>query len=94
MKKLISLVLALTMLLTLTACGSSAPAATEAPAETGEKKTVKSSTLNVREEPGAKKKQIGTYNKGDVITIYEKKKVGSQYWGRTDKGWVCMDFVK
>ena len=31
MKKLISLVLALTMLLTLTACGSSAPAATEAP---------------------------------------------------------------
>lgn len=71
-----------------------APAATEAPAETGEKKTVKSSTLNVREEAGVKAKKVGTYNKGDVVTVYEQKKVGSQYWGRTDKGWVCMDNLK
>lgn len=69
-----------------------APAATEAPA--GEKKTVKSSTLNVRKEPGAKKEKVGTYNKGDVVTVYEQKKVGTQYWGRTDKGWVCMDYLK
>ena len=32
MKKFLSLMLALTMLLTLTACGSAEPAATEAPA--------------------------------------------------------------
>ena len=71
-----------------------APAATEAPAEAGEKKTVKTSTLNIREEAGVKAKKVGTYNKGDVVTVYEQKKVGSQYWGRTDKGWVCMDNLK
>jgi len=68
--------------------------ATEAPAQTGEQKTVTSNNLNVREEPGAKKKKVGAYSKGDVITIYEQKQVGSQFWGRTDKGWVCMDYVK
>lgn len=70
------------------------PAATEAPAQTGEQKTVTSSNLNIREEAGAKKKKVGSYKKGDVITIYEQKQVGGQYWGRTDKGWVCMDYVK
>ena len=50
--------------------------------------------LNIREEAGVKAKKVGTYNKGDVVTVYEQKKVGSQYWGRTDKGWVCMDNLK
>ena len=69
-------------------------AATEAPAQTGEKKTVTSSNLNVRKEASSKSEKVGSYKKGDVITVYEQKKSGSQYWGRTDIGWVCMDFVK
>lgn len=68
-----------------------ATAATEA---AGEQKTVTSNNLNVRKEPGSKKEKVGAYKKGDVITIFEQKKVGSQYWGRTDLGWVCMDYVK
>lgn len=71
---------------------SEAPAATEAPA--GEQKTVTSSNLNIRSDAGANYTKVGTYKKGDVITVLEQKKVGSQYWGRTDKGWVCMDYVK
>ena len=62
--------------------------------QTGEEKTVTSENLNIRQEPGAKKKKVGAYSKGDVITIFEQQQVGTQYWGRTDKGWVCMDYVK
>lgn len=68
------------------------PAATEAPA--GEKKTVTSKNLNVREKASASSKKVASFKKGDEITIYEQQKVGSQYWGRTDEGWVCMDYVK
>ena len=74
--------------------GEEAPAATEAPAETGEKKTVTSNNLNIREDAGAKKKKVGAYKKGDEIIILETKKVSGQEWGRTDQGWVCLDFVK
>ena len=74
--------------------GSSTVEATETPTEAGEKKTVTSKTLNVRAEANAKSTLVTTYKKGDVITIYEQKKSGSQYWGRTDDGWVCMDYVK
>ena len=70
------------------------PAATEAPAQTGEKKTVTSNNLNIREDAGAKKKKVGSYKKGDEIIILETKKVSGQEWGRTDLGWVCLDYVK
>ena len=74
-----------------------APSTTEAPEATepaGEKKTVTSSNLNIRKDASSKSDKVGSYKKGDEITIFEKKKVGSQYWGRTDLGWVCMDYVK
>lgn len=74
--------------------GDDATSETEASAQTGEKKTVTSNNLNVREDAGASYKKVASYKKGDEITIYEQKKVGSQYWGRTDDGWVCMDYVK
>jgi len=46
--------------------------------------------LNVREEATKDSKIVGNYSKGDVITIVELK----NGWGRTDKGWVLMDYVK
>lgn len=46
--------------------------------------------LNVREEASKESKVVGTYSKGDVITVVELK----NGWGRTDKGWVLMDYVK
>lgn len=68
-----------------------ATAATEA---AGEQKTVTSKNLNVRKEANSKSEKVGSYKKGDVVTVYEQKKVGSQYWGRIDGGWICMDYVK
>lgn len=69
-------------------------APTEEPTEPGVQKTVTSNNLNIRADAGTKYEKVGAYKKGDVITILEEKKVGSQTWGRTDKGWVCMDYVK
>ena len=74
------------------------PEETEAPteetAEAGVTKTVTSNTLNIRSGAGTSNAKVGQYKKGDQIVIYEEKTVGTQSWGRTDKGWVCMDYVK
>lgn len=67
---------------------------TEAPTEAGVTKTVTSKNLNIRSGPGTKNEKVGSYKKGDVITIYEEKTVAGQPWGRTDDGWVCLDYVK
>lgn len=67
---------------------------TEEPTEPGVTKTVTSKTLNIRTDAGTKYDKVGTYKKGDVVTIYEEKKAGGQLWGRTDKGWICMEYVE
>ena len=46
--------------------------------------------LNVREGASKNTKIVGNYSKGDVVTILEQK----NGWGRTDKGWILMDYVK
>ena len=43
--------------------------------------------LNIRSAPDGNVQ--GSYNKGDVVTILETK----NDWGRTNKGWVKMDYV-
>ncbi|MDO5152409.1 MAG: SH3 domain-containing protein [Eubacteriales bacterium] len=46
--------------------------------------------VNIRSEGSTTNgKILGSYNKGDVVTILETK----DGWGRTDKGWVKMDYV-
>ena len=46
--------------------------------------------LNIRKEPSTSAESIGKYVKGDKVTILETK----DGWGRTDKGWISMDYVK
>ena len=46
--------------------------------------------LNIREEPDPTSAKVDTYKEGDRVTILEVK--GS--WGRTDKGWISLDYVK
>ena len=46
--------------------------------------------LNVREGASKDTKIVGSYSKGDVVTITEQK----NGWGKTDKGWILMDYVK
>ena len=45
--------------------------------------------LNIRAEASALSAVVGSYEPGTAITILERK--GS--WGRTDRGWIFMDYV-
>lgn len=51
-------------------------------------------TLRIRGGAGTKYTNVGSLNAGAQINIYEMVTVGSQVWGRIDKGWVCMDYVR
>ena len=50
--------------------------------------------LRVRSAPGVDNRQVGTLNKGDKVVILETAKVGSATWGRTEKGWIHMHYVR
>ena len=57
--------------------------------------TVTSSNgLIIRKAAGTQNAMVGYYVNGASITILEQKTVGGVNWGRTDKGWVCMTYVK
>ena len=55
---------------------------------------ITASTLCIRSAPGTENAIVGRYKKGNVVVILETTKVGKVTWGRTDKGWVSMDYVK
>ncbi len=56
----------------------------------GSKGTVTSATLNIRKEASSSSDKVGTYKKGDKVEILEVK----NNWGRTDKGWISLTYVK
>ena len=45
--------------------------------------------LNIRAEASALSAVVGSYEPGTAITILERK----DGWGRTDRGWIFMDYV-
>lgn len=45
--------------------------------------------VNIRDDASTSGNRVGSYNKGDVVTILELK----NGWGRTNKGWISMDYV-
>ena len=45
--------------------------------------------LNIRQEPTATSAVVGNYDGGTIITILEIK----DGWGRTDQGWVSLNYV-
>ena len=51
-------------------------------------------TLRVRSGAGTKYSKVGSLSAGTKVSIYETLKVGVQIWGRIDKGWICMTYVK
>ncbi len=55
----------------------------------GTKGVITGNNVNIRSEASTNGKIEGSYGKGDVVLILETK----NGWGRTDKGWVKMDFV-
>lgn len=48
------------------------------------------SGLNIRKEPNADSEMVGTYQEGDKVTIIEVQ----DGWGKTDKGWINLEYVK
>ena len=50
--------------------------------------------LNVRSDAGTQNPAVSYYTRGDRVEILEEKSVDSVMWGRTSKGWICMDYVK
>ncbi len=56
--------------------------------------TITASSLRIRSAAGTSNAIVGTYTKGQTVTILETKTVGGTQWGRTDKGWISMEYVK
>ena len=52
------------------------------------------SQLRIRQSPSADSKQVGTYKQGDRVVILETAMNGASKWGRTEKGWIHMFYVK
>ena len=50
--------------------------------------------LRVRSGPGTTNSIVGFYYQNDRVTVSEKVLVGSVYWGKTNKGWISMEYVQ
>lgn len=50
--------------------------------------------LNVRSGAGVGNALVGKLTPGQTVSIYETVKVGSTVWGRTDTGWVSLDYLE
>ena len=55
--------------------------------------TVSGTQLNIRSGPGTGYASVGSYNKGDNVTILEQFTYNGTTWGCTNQGWISMDFV-
>lgn len=54
---------------------------------------VNTEELMIRSAPGTDAKAVGKYQSGDTVVITELRSVSYVPWGKTDKGWVCMNYV-
>lgn len=66
------------------------PPPTEPPVEM----TITTNYVNVRSGPGTGYDKVVQHHKGDKILVYEKKDVDGTEWGRTEDGWVCLDYAE
>ena len=55
---------------------------------------VGTNALRIRSGAGTHNAQVGTLNMGTIVIIYEQTTVKGVAWGRTEKGWVCMDYIR
>ena len=49
--------------------------------------------LNIRSGPGTSYQSIGRIPGGEALMIYNETTAEGRTWGRTDIGWVCMDYL-
>ena len=55
---------------------------------------ISNTALNIRSGAGTNFGIVGTYARGTQVTILEQKTVGSTPWGRTNKGWISLFYVR
>jgi len=51
------------------------------------------SGVNIRAAAGTGSALMGKYLPGTTVEILEVTTYGASKWGRTEKGWVCMDYI-
>ena len=54
---------------------------------------IKADALRIRAGAGTANPIVGFYYENERVTVVEKKLVGAVYWGKTNKGWINMDYV-
>lgn len=57
------------------------------------KVVVSSGRLNIRSGAGTNYSVVGWLSAGETVTITEQKTVNGTPWGKTAKGWVCMNYI-
>ncbi len=55
---------------------------------------INTNSLRVRSGAGTHYAQVGTLTYGTTVRILEMTMVNSMKWGRTEKGWICLDYIK
>lgn len=55
---------------------------------------ISNSALNIRSGAGTNYGVVGSYARGTKVTILEQKNVGNTPWGRTNKGWISLNYVR
>lgn len=57
-------------------------------------RTVNVSSLRIRAGAGTEYEELGSYKRGTEVVILQQATVNGQLWGRTDKGWISMNYVE
>ena len=52
--------------------------------------TITCDVLNIRADAGSNYNAVGYLSNGSVVEVLEQRVVGSNTWGRIDKGWICL----
>ena len=55
--------------------------------------TVIENDINLRRGPGTHSPKVGTANKGEILRITEIHTTKNYVWGKSPRGWVCMQFT-
>ena len=55
---------------------------------------VTGSAVNIRAGAGTSYQVVASKSAGDVVTILETATAEGYTWGRTDIGWICMNYVR
>lgn len=57
--------------------------------------TVSTDSLRIRSGAGTSYAQVGNYKRNTKVVVYEQTTgADGRPWGRTDKGWICMEYTK